>query len=161
MTHGRSGNAKGLTQGLIAAGAVLGCFVGPWIGARMGRRPAYFLLCLCSLLTCGVLFRAVTGYGMFFQLMTFLVGVSTAAMYGWLPLYLPELFPTAVRATGQGVCYNSGRILAAVGAIEMGQLMQFYQGSYARAGATITLVYLVGLVLIWFSRETKGQPLPA
>jgi hypothetical protein len=48
-------------------------------------------------------------------------------MYGWLPLYLPELFPTSVRATGQGVCYNSGRVLAAVGAIEMGQLLQVLQ----------------------------------
>ena len=93
-------------------------------------------------------------------MLTCLAGICTAAMYGWLPLYLPELFPTAVRATGQGVCYNAGRLLAAVGAIEMGQLLRFYHGSYAQAGATITLVYLAGLVLIWFSRETKGQPLP-
>jgi hypothetical protein len=93
--------------------------------------------------------------------MTFLVGGTTAAMYGWLPLYLPELFPTAVRATGQGVCYNTGRVLAAVGAIEMGQLLQHYEGSYARAGATITLVYAAGMLLIWLGPETKGRPLPS
>jgi hypothetical protein len=81
-------------------------------------------------------------------------------MYGWLPLYLPELFPTAVRATGQGVCYNAGRVFAAIGAIEMGRLLKFYQGNYAQAGATITLVYLAGLLLIWLSPETKGRPLP-
>lgn len=160
MTHGQIANAKGLTQLLIAAGAVIGCFLGATIGARLGRRPAYFFLCLCSVVTCGILFRRVQTYGTPFLVLTCLAGISTAAMYGWLPLYLPELFPTAVRATGQGVCYNAGRLLAAVGAIEMGQLLRFYQGSYARAGATITLVYLAGLVLIWFSRETKGQPLP-
>lgn len=160
MTHGQIGNAKGLTQLLIAVGAVIGCFIGAAIGARLGRRPAYFLLCLCSVLTCGILFRHIQTYGAPFLVLTCLAGICTAAMYGWLPLYLPELFPTAVRATGQGVCYNAGRLLAAVGAIEMGQLLRFYQGSYARAGATITLVYLAGLVLIWFSRETKGQRLP-
>jgi SHS family sialic acid transporter-like MFS transporter len=160
LTQGRIQNAKGLTQVLTGAGAVLGCIVGPWIGGRMGRRAAYFLLCLGSLVSCGLLFRCVNAYGTLFLVMTLLAGATTAAMYGWLPLYLPELFPTAVRATGQGVCYNSGRILAALGAVQMGQLLQYYEGSYARAGATITLVYALGLVLIWFGPETKGRPLP-
>jgi MFS transporter, SHS family, sialic acid transporter len=161
LTHGQKANAKGLTQMLTAAGAIIGCFVGPWIGARMGRRPAYFLLCLLSLVACALLFRLVGDYGPPFLLLTFLVGGTTAAMYGWLPLYLPELFPTGVRATGQGVCYNSGRLFAAIGAIEMGHLLQYYHGSYAQAGATITLVYAAGLLLIWLGPETKGRPLPA
>jgi SHS family sialic acid transporter-like MFS transporter len=90
-----------------------------------------------------------------------LIGAATASFYGWLPLYLPELFPTRARATGQGVCYNAGRLLAALGALEMGQLMRYYEGSYAKAGATITLIYALGLVLIWFAPETKGRALPA
>ena len=46
----------------------------------------------------------------------------TAAFYGWMPLYLPELFPTRVRATGQGLCFNFGRVVAAVGALYMGEI---------------------------------------
>jgi SHS family sialic acid transporter-like MFS transporter len=42
----------------------------------------------------------------------------------------------------------------------MGALMQGFHGSYAQAGAVITLVYAAGLVLIWFAPETKGKPLP-
>jgi SHS family sialic acid transporter-like MFS transporter len=42
----------------------------------------------------------------------------------------------------------------------MGQLLSCYEGSYARAGAAITLVYALGLVVIWFGPETKGKPLP-
>jgi MFS family permease len=160
LTQGKVHNAKAVTQLLIAAGAVLGCFIGPLLGSRTGRRPAYFILCLGSLAACGFLFRSVNEYGGVFQLMVFVVGLATASFYGWLPLYLPELFPTRVRATGQGVCYNFGRILAAVGALQMGRLLQLYQGSYARAGATITLVYALGLVLIWFAPETSGKPLP-
>lgn len=161
LTHGQQSHVKGLTQVLTAAGAVVGCFLGPWLGARMGRRPAYFVLCLLSLAFCAMLFRLVDKFDVSFLVLTFLVGFSTAAMYGWLPLYLPELFPTAVRATGQGVCYNSGRWFAALGAVEMGQLLKYYHGSYARAGATVTLVYAAGLLLIWLGPETKGRPLPA
>jgi hypothetical protein len=95
-----------------------------------------------------------------FLFLDLLVGGATAAFYGWLPLYLPELFPTRARATGQGLCYNFGRILAAAGAIQMGRLLQAYEGSYARAGAVITLVYALGLGLIWLAPETKGKPLP-
>ena len=160
LTDGGNRSAKGLTQMLTAAGAVLGCFVGPWIGARMGRRPAYSLLCLLSIVSCTCLFRAVNAYGSSFLALVLLTGIATASFYGWLPLYLPELFPTRVRATGQGVCYNSGRLFAALGSWQMGQLLQLYHGSYARAGATITLVYIVGLLVIWFGPETKDAPLP-
>ncbi len=160
LTNGKIHNAKGLTQMLIGIGAVIGCFIGPWIGRGMGRRPAYFILCLASLVTCGYLFRYVNSYGAQFLVMAWLAGTTTAAFFGWLPLYLPELFPTRVRATGQGICYNSGRILAAVGALQMGALLRYYEGSYARAGMTITLIYLVGMAVIWLAPETKGKPLP-
>jgi MFS transporter, SHS family, sialic acid transporter len=65
-----------------------------------------------------------------------------------------------VRATGQGVSYNFGRIFAAVGAMAGGQLVAYFDGSYAEAGAVVTLIYVLGLVLIWFAPETKGKPLP-
>ncbi|MGH8525210.1 MAG: MFS transporter [Gammaproteobacteria bacterium] len=118
------------------------------------------MLCLTSLITCGYLFRYVGEYGTLFLVMVGLVGATTASFYGWLPLYLPELFPTRVRATGQGIAFNFGRILAAVGALQMAQFMQFYNGSYAKAGAVVTLIYIVGLFLIWLAPETKGRPLP-
>jgi MFS family permease len=160
MTGGRIPSAKALTQILVSAGAIGGSLVGALAAGRLGRRPAYFALCLLSLLLCGWLFRYVNGYGVAFLISVTLVGTTTAAFYGWLPLYLPELFPTRVRATGQGLCYNTGRILAAVGALTQGQLVSAYAGNYARAGATITLIYLVGLALVWLGPETKDQLLP-
>ena len=152
--------AKAYTGCASAIGAVVGCLLGAWFGGFVTRRVGYFLLCLGSLVSCAVLFRGFDSYGTNFLVMTFLVGGLTAAFYGWLPLYLPELFPTRVRATGQGLSYNAGRILAAVGALQMGALMQSFDGSYARAGAIITLVYVVGMVVIWLAPETKGKPLP-
>jgi len=174
--------AKGTVQLLISIGAIAGCIAAPLAGGKIGRRPAYFGLCVCSLLACGYLFGTLrllpqsvqdsapawlatafgglSSYGPQFLAATVVVGFFTAAFYGWLPLYLPELFPTRVRATGQGLSFNFGRIFAAFGALGTGQLMGFFGGSYPRACATITLVYLVGMVLIWLAPETKGKPLP-
>jgi MFS family permease len=160
LTSGKAPTAKAITQIMSGVGAVVGCLAGAVFAGRFGRRPAFFALCLCSLLLCGYLFRFVTEYGALFLLLVTLVGGVTAAFYGWLPLYLPELFPTRVRATGQGICYNSGRLFAALGALMQGQLVANYGGSYARAGATITLVYALGLILIWLAPETKDRPLP-
>ena len=79
--------------------------------------------------------------------------------YGWLPLYLPELFPTRVRATGQGFCYNFGRVLAALGVAVL-TFGPDIKGNYPLAAAIVCSVYVVGLVLAWFIPETRGQPLP-
>jgi MFS family permease len=152
--------AKADVAMLTAMGAIIGCLGGPLIGGRFGRRPAFFTLCLSSLLVCGVLFRSGIAYGTTFQFLVFLAGMTTSAFYGWFPLYLPELFPTRSRATGQGVGYNSGRIFAAMGAIAGGQLVAAFDGDYARMGSVITLIYLVGMIVIWLAPETKGKPLP-
>ena len=152
--------AKAYAQTLTALGSIVGCLVGAWMGGKLGRRPAYFILCACSLAACAGIFRGTSAYGPGFLVMTFLVGATTAAFYGWLPLYLPELFPTRVRATAQGVAFNTGRIFAAVAALQMGALMKLFDASYARAGAVITLIYALGLVVIWLAPETKGRALP-
>ena len=161
MVGGTDPSAKGLTGTLSGVGAIIGCLAGAWVGGFFSRRIMYFAICAGSLVSCAILFRGVDRYGPMFLTLTCLVGGLTASFYGWFPLYLPELFPTRVRATGQGLAYNAGRILAAFGAIYGGALVQAFNGSYARAGAVITLVYLVGMVIIWFAPETKGKPLPA
>ena len=157
---GNHPKVKAYVQLASALGASLGCVIAPLLGGRFGRRPVFFFLCLASLIVCQILFNKFHTYGGGFIAAVFAVGFFTAAFYGWLPLYLPELFPTRVRATGQGLAFNFGRILAAVGAWQMASIMGFFGGSYPKAGAAIVFVYLLGMVLIWFAPETKNRPLP-
>ena len=153
-----TGHSIGVAGMVIGLGAIVGCLIAPIIAAVLNRRLAYFLLCLGSFISCQLLFRRFTDYTNGFLWMSFLVGGITAAFYGWLPLYLPELFPTRVRATAQGVAFNFGRIAAGIGAIS-GAMAAKGEG-FARIGVYVSMIYLVGMAIIWFAPETKGRPLP-
>jgi MFS family permease len=153
---GRTPSAQGYTQMALAIGAIVGCMIAPLVAAWLNRRITFFLLCLGSLISCQMLF-GLHSYSTYFLTLAFVVGGMTAAVYGWLPLYLPELFPTRVRATAQGISFNFGRIFAGIGGIALGGSIP---GGYAKMGAVVSLIYVLGLVLIWLAPETKGRPLP-
>jgi MFS family permease len=156
-----AGSARATTQIASGAGAILGTIAAALLGSWIGRRLSYLLLCIGSLAISLLFFRTNTEFNTTFVVMAFLAGGLTASFYGWLPLYLPELFPTRVRAFGQGFTYNFGRILAAVGALQFGYLMNnVFNGSYPQACTVLSFVYVVGMFVIWLAPETHQQPLP-
>ena len=131
LSHEMKG-AKEYTQFWSAVGAVLGSFGGALLAGWRGRRLAYVLLCLASLGSCWLFFQTSNEFGAYFLFTAAIAGAATAAFYGWLPLYLPELFPTRVRATGQGFGYNAGRVIAAIGALSTGYLTKVvFGGNFA------------------------------
>ncbi len=153
-------NVAAKVQIASALGAIVFSLGFGLIAERLNRRIAYFALSLLSLVSCAVLFRLDMHYGMGFLFWTFFVGGITAGFYGLLPLYLPELFPTRVRAMGSGVTFNAGRFIAAAGAIYGGVMVKSFGGDIARMCSVVSLVYALGLFIIWFAPETKGKPLP-
>lgn len=160
MTKGALPQAKAYTQIAYALGAFIGAFLAPLATYLISRKPLFFVLSLASYASCAFLFTQVNTFDSFFLFMVAVVGCTTGSLFGWLALYLPELFPTSIRATGQGLCFNFGRIFAAVGALTMGQLLSIYNGSYAAAGATTCMIYIVGTVFIWWAPKTDGIELP-
>jgi hypothetical protein len=153
--------ARSSTQIASAFGAIVGAMAGAMLGRWFSRRLIYSLLCLASLAASLQLYELNHSYGPWFLVSVALVGCTTASFYGWLPLYLPELFRTGVRATGQGFSYNFGRILAAMGVLQTGNLMQeVFKNNYPQALSVISLVYFIGLALIWLAPETYGKALP-
>jgi hypothetical protein len=159
-------SASARTQIVSGLGAILGTMAGALLCNVIGRRPTYTVLCVGSLVVSLAFYLGNTQFGWPLLIGMFFVGGITAAFYGWLPLYLPELFPTRVRATGQGFSFNFGRILAAIGALQSGNLMSLTLFgstkvlSHAHVCATMSLVYVIGMGLIWLAPETGGKPLP-
>jgi MFS family permease len=147
------------TQALWAFGAVLGSAVGGWLASWLGRRTTYFLVSLATLVLNLSIYRLLHPAHPAFLPAVFLLGLVATVFFGWLPLYLPELFPTRVRATGSGVTFNFGRFASAAGVLAAGQLMALFQGDYARVGEVTAWVYALGLVVILFAPDTSKSAL--
>lgn len=161
LTGGSVPQARYYAQIASAGGAIAGTITGAMMGKWLGRRIIYSLLCVSSLGSALLLYQFQHSYGLSFLANVFLVGCTTASFYGWLPLYLPELFRTRVRATGQGFSYNFGRILTALGVLQTSNLMKHvFQGDYPQALFVVSCVYFIGLALIWLAPETYGRALP-
>ncbi|MCX5768740.1 MAG: MFS transporter [Candidatus Hydrogenedentes bacterium] len=144
-----------------SVGATLGGLLGGYVGQLLGRRLSYALISLCASSLNVYIFTFLEPLQPGFLPAVFVQGLVSTLFFGWLPLYLPEIFPTHVRATGTGISYNSGRFLTAGGVMAAGLLIQMFHGNYARVGAVTGLVYAVGVLVIWLAPETKGQQLKA
>jgi MFS family permease len=95
-------------------------------------------------------------------MMYFPIGLTVFGVFGAFTYYLPELYPTRLRGTGSGFCYNAGRVLAAFGPFVVAGIAS--RGSDAFASALDVLFYvgfvpLLGLVALVIVPETKGRVL--
>jgi MFS family permease len=92
------------------------------------------------------------------------MGFCLFSIFAVYAIYLPELFPTHLRSTGTSFCYNVGRFVAAVGPPMLGWLKTDVYHSFPEpmrpAAITMCAVFLLGLAVLPFLPETKGQPLP-
>lgn len=154
-----SAGYKGVTQGWWAMGAVLGSFFGAQIAAWLGRRRAYALISLGATALTLTMFLGTAPLKPSFLPIVFAQGFVATLFFGWLPLYLPELFPTHVRAAGSGIAYNVGRFATGVGVLAAGVLFTAFGGSYPAVGATCGLIYALGLIAICWAPDTTGRQL--
>lgn len=145
------------TQWTKSGGGAVGSLLGGWFASVCGRRTAYFLVSLLSLVSSSYIFRYLSPADHSFLAWVLMQGFFGTLYFGWLPLYLPELFPTRVRATGTGVAFNWGRIVTAAGALAGGELVRAFDGDYARVGEATCLVYALGMAVICFAPDTTDK----
>jgi SHS family sialic acid transporter-like MFS transporter len=179
-----NGTAANLIEYVVistALGAILFSVLAPLVADRLGRRLTYFILCLLALIAAVIFFQSNgsfegTEIPTRVFVTAFFLGGLTATFYGFFPLYFPELFPTSVRATGQGFCFNFGRIIAAIGSLQFVNLLALFGSGKAlalegdakrlmqlqieaNAFTTLSCIYLIGMIIVWFAPETKGHQL--
>jgi SHS family sialic acid transporter-like MFS transporter len=150
---------KAMTQGWWAFGAILGSLAGAQIASLLGRRFSYFLISIGSLALTLAMFQLTAPLRPSFFPIVFAQGFVATLFFGWLPLFLPELFPTHVRATGSGISYNVGRFATAGGVLAAGFVFTAFDGSYPSVGAAAALIYGLGIFVIWFAPDTSKQSL--
>lgn len=147
------------TQGYWAVGAVLGSFLGAPLAAWIGRRLSYFLISVGATVLTMAMFQLTAPLEPSFLYIVFAQGFVATLFFGWLPLYLPELFPVEVRATGAGLSMNIGRFVTAAGVMGAGWLFVHFDNSYPAIGAACALIYALGILVVFWAPNTEGQQL--
>ena len=138
-------------------GSLLGMFSFTFVAAYFNRRTAFlgsFILCLCSVSY--VFYSLKTATDVLWMLP--IMGFATLSCFAGYSIYFPEIFPTRLRGTGVGFCYNTVRYLAAPFPFLLGWLSTLMP--FRTVGVIMSSIYLLGIVALIWAPETKGQPLP-
>jgi MFS family permease len=153
----------GAVAGLITnVGTLTGCLLMPWITGRLGSRRWTAVLFFA-----GSLLSVVGSYEVaiehFNDLTLFLIllpvlGFFTNGVFGLFTIWLPEMFPSALRGAGSGFAFSLGRVFGAAGPALIGALAAT-TGSFPLAISLLSLIYVVGLPFIAMAPETANQPL--
>jgi len=140
-------------------GAIAGYAGFGFLADRFGRKPVVMIFFAMSLILTPVLF-------IWTQDLTLLLVAAainaffTLGQYSWMSTWLPELYPTRMRATGIAFIFNSPRFIAFLGPLLAGTLIVQF-GGYSKAAVIVSVIYVLGFALVPLLPETKGKPLPA
>jgi len=152
---------KAIATNSFNLGGLLGTLLTVPLAKHVGRRPMYAAYFLgASLAVMAAFGLPLSGHTRLF--MYFFIGLTVFGVFGSFTYYLPELFPTRLRGTGAGFCYNAGRVFAAAGPFVVGGIAS--RGADALASSLAVLFWvgaapLAGLLLLPFVIETRGRAL--
>jgi len=164
LTQERQDEVKAMGTLLQDVGALLGMLAFTFIATRMGRKIAFAgAFIFCWLVVSGVFIFLTEVWHAYVMLP--LLGCATLSLFGGYSIYFPELFPTRLRSTGTGFCYNVGRVLAAVVIVCRIPIREAFTNAgftdvFRTVSVVLASVYLLGLVVLIWAPETRGKPLP-
>ncbi|SMG60706.1 MFS transporter [Paraburkholderia susongensis] len=155
LSAARYAGFAGMTYNL---GAITGYIVFGFCADAIGRKRMTLLFFCMTFIITPVLFKLTHRV----DILLVVAGVSgffSLGQFAWMPTWLPELYPTRVRATAIAFCFNVPRFLAWTGPLVAGTLIAHF-GDYGRAAMIVNAVYVLGIVLSPLLPETRGKPLP-
>jgi MFS family permease len=125
----------------------------------LGRKPVTIAFFVVAFLMTPVLFFVTSDLKLLLLLATVNAFFSNG-QYTWMPVWLPELYPTRMRATALAFAFNAPRFIAFLGPLLAGTMITEF-GGFGRAAMVLASIYVVGIIATLFLPETKGNPLPA
>ncbi|HUQ11143.1 MAG TPA: MFS transporter [Steroidobacteraceae bacterium] len=143
-------------------GGLIGTLLTIPVARILGRRKLFAIYFAASALAVMLTFGLDIPSEMRLRLW-FFIGLSVFGVFGAFPFYLPELFPTRLRSTGSGFCYNIGRVITAGGVFAVGAIAQGAKGDPQVILETLFMIGFVpilGLLLLRWVIETRDQAMP-
>ena len=148
---------------ILSIGTIVGALIVPAIANRFGRRVNqaifYVLMMVAILVTFGYVFYLPTNALKWFMLCLFFLGLG-GANYTAYSFWMPEQYDTQCRASALAFAQNIGRFVGAGATFLVGVGVSHYQ-TLGFPVAMTAFAFVIGLVLLPFGIETKGQPLPS
>lgn len=141
------------------AGAGVGLLAFGPMASRFGRRRAFMGMQLLAFLIVPITFYGPQTYQQLLCILP-LYGFCTLGIHAGYAIYFPELFPTHLRATGTSFCFNGGRVLAALVMVFSAWLKADSGLDYRLAVSSLSVLFLVGVIVMLFLPETNKQELP-
>ena len=147
---------RGITMMLLGMGGLTGGFFSGWFLNAVGTRKA-MLMCfaVCSVLSF-ILFKTNVVFTPLVYIETGVLAFFFGISQGVLSYYIPQLFPTGVRATATGFCFNIGRLFTGTAVLFVGILVTVL-GGYGNAIYLFSLVFVVGLVVVLLIRKMEHK----
>ena len=146
---------RGMLMMVLGGGGIVGGALSGFLANAMGRRNSLLLSFAGSFLASALLLLSNTTISPLVFAETAFLAVFFGISQGTLGAYIPELFPIDVRATATGVCFNVGRVVTALAVFFIGVLVPLL-GGYGNAISAFSVMYLFGLLAVWYGRETRG-----
>jgi MFS family permease len=160
MAPAQAAQKAKFAYGIIeVAGIGLGLVSFGPLAVRLGRRRAFALMHVGAFLVVPITCYLPATYGQLLWLLP-AYGFLTGGIHAGYAIYFPELFPAHLRATGAGFCFNGGRSVAAIVLVLSGWLKSLPGMDLRLAITLLGCLFPLGLLVILFLPETKGQPLP-
>jgi MFS family permease len=139
-------------------GAIIGYVGLGFLADRFGRKPIVMIFFAASLVLTPALYLWTHDLHLLL-LVTAINGFFTLGQYSWMSVWMPELFPTRMRATGMAFAFNAPRFVAFLGPLFAGMLIAQF-GGFSKMAVAFSFIYVLGFVVVPFLPETNGKPLP-
>lgn len=159
-TKAKLKRAEMLSMTINTIGGGLGLVLFGWISDKMGRKGAFILYHAMGFITMVILFKfLIPGGASQIALALFLpiFGFFTLGMHAGYAVYFPELYPTRLRGTGAGFCFNAGRLGTAAAFFGFGMMAS--PPSPESKALLLSPLYLLGIVVVLMAKETRRQEL--
>ena len=151
IVSGNGQEERGIGMMMLGMGGLIGGFVSGWMINAFGTRNSMLLCFAVSAILSFVLLKTNSIFSSIIYVEIAVLAFFFGASQGVLSVYIPSLFPVAIRGTATGFCFNIGRFFTATAVLFVGVLVTDL-GGYDNALFIFSLVFIIGLIVTFFAR---------
>src|SRR3569833_444555 len=155
ISIGDASKARGLSMMCMGMGGLAGGFFSGWLVNLMGlKRSMITCFAVCTVLSF-VLFKTNSTFSPIIYAEIGVMALFFGASQGILSVNIPTIFPTGIRSSATGICFNAGRFFTGTTVLFVGVLVTAL-GGYGNSLFIFSMVFLIGLLITLLTKDMKA-----